>query len=119
LAKIFEDEAFAAVSGVALSSPITGILFLPGIIDKAIAPTPPDSVVYQKRDGSVSVGIKVDFDLWERSSELERLGLLTDNIRCSLDKIKSRYLYDEDREILHGIVDKVQALLAYRLRESS
>ena len=69
-----------------------------------------------KRDNSVSVGIGIDFKLWERSSELERLGLLTDNIRCSLDKIQSRYLVDEDRERLHLIVDKVQDLLASRLR---
>ena len=34
----------------------------------------------------------MDFALWERYSELERLGLLADNIRRSLDKIQSRYL---------------------------
>jgi hypothetical protein len=64
----------------------------------------------------VSVGIKIDFALWERSSEFERLGLLADNIRRSLDKIQSRYLVEEDREKLRLIVDKVQALVVSRLQ---
>jgi hypothetical protein len=114
--RMFEDEVFASFKDIAFSSTITGILILPGIIDSSIAPTPPDYVGYQKKDNSVSVGIKIDFASWERSSELERLGLLADKIQCSLDKIQSRYLVDEDREELHLIVDKVQALLASRLR---
>jgi hypothetical protein len=113
---MFEDEVFASFKDIAFSSTITGILILPGIIDSSIAPPPPDYVGYEKKDNSVTVGIKIDFPLWERSSELERLGLLADNIRCSLDKIQSRYLTDEDRKKLHLIVDKVQALLALRLR---
>jgi hypothetical protein len=92
------------------------MVILPIIIDDAVAPPPPDSTRFFEKDNSVSVGIKIDFALWERSSELERLGLLADNIRCSLDKIKSRYLLDGDREKLHQIVDKVQAQLASRLQ---
>ncbi len=64
----------------------------------------------------MTVGIKIDFGLWDRSSELERLGLLADNIRCSLDKIKSRYLVDADREKLHQIIDRVQARLASQIQ---
>jgi len=85
-------------------------------MDDSIAPPPADYVGYKKGDNSVSVGLNIDFVAWERSSELERLGLLADNIRCSLDKIKRRYLVDEDREKLRLIVDKVQAQLASRLR---
>jgi hypothetical protein len=76
----------------------------------------PDTTHYSNKDNSVSVGIKIDFALWERSSEFERLGLLADNIRRSLDKIQSRYLVEEDREKLRLIVDKVQALLVSRLQ---
>jgi len=61
------------------------------------------------------VGIGIDFTLWQRSSELEKLALLADNIRSSLSNIQRRYLVDEDRERLHLAVDKVQALLASRL----
>jgi hypothetical protein len=112
---MFEDEVFASFKNIHFSSTITGILILPGIIDGSVAPPPPDYIGYQKKDNSVSVGIKIDFALWERSSELERLGLLADNIRCSLDKIQSRYLADEDREKLRLIVNKVQAQLASRI----
>lgn len=81
-------------------------------MDDSIAPIPSDHIRHDKRDNSVSVGIKIDFVLWERSSEFERLGLLADNIRCSLDKIESRYLVDDDREKLHLMVNRVQVQLA-------
>ena len=97
-------------------SPISGIAIFPKIVNPAIAAPPPDSVRYTKRDNSISVGINIDFSLWQRSSELERLGLLADNIQCSLDKIKSRYLVDADRETLHQIVDKVRNKLASQLQ---
>jgi hypothetical protein len=116
LARMFEDEVFASFNGITFSSPITGILLLPGIIDNSIAPSPPDYLGHQKRDNSVSVGIAINFTLWERSSELERLGLLADNIRSSLDKIQSLHLVDEDREMLRIIVDRVEELLSSRLR---
>jgi hypothetical protein len=117
LSRMFEDEVFASFKDITFSSAITGILILPGIIDSSIASPPPDYIGYQKKDNSVSVGINIDFALWERSSELERLGLLADNIRCSLDKIQGRHLTDEDRAKLRFIVDKVQARLASRLQE--
>ena len=114
LAMAFEENVFASLENVEFSSPITGMAILPVIVDDTIAPPPPDSSHFFKKDNSVSVGIKIDFALWERSSELERLGLLADNIRRSLDKIQSCYLVDEDREQLRLIVDKVQALLVSR-----
>jgi hypothetical protein len=116
LSRAFEDEVFSSFENVEFSSPITGLVILPIIIDDAIAPSPPDSTHFFEKDNSVSVGINIDFALWERSSELERLGLLADNIRCSLDKIQNRYLVHEDREKLHLIVDKVQTELASRLQ---
>ncbi len=112
----FEAEVFSSFSGVTFSSPISGILILPKIIDSSIASPTPDYVGYRKADNSMTVGIKIDFGLWDRSSELEQLGLLADNIRCSLDKIKSRYLVDADREKLHQIIDTVQARLASQLQ---
>jgi hypothetical protein len=110
----FEDKVFSFFKDITFVSPISGILILPTIIDSSIAVPPPDYVGYKKRDNSVSVGINMDFLLWERSSESQRLGLLADNIRCSLDKIKGRYLVDADREKLRLIVDMVQAQLASR-----
>jgi hypothetical protein len=83
---MFEDEVFSSFEGCTFSSPISGILILPTIIDGSIALPPPDYVGYKKGDNSVSVSIRIDFALWESSTELERLGLLADNIRCSLDR---------------------------------
>jgi hypothetical protein len=115
LAKSFEDEMRSSLANAKFESPISGILVLPVIIDSSVALPPDDYVGYQKRDNSVSVGIGIEFTLWQRSTELERLVLLADNIRNSLNEIQRRYLVDEDREKLHLVVDQVQALLASRL----
>jgi hypothetical protein len=115
LSNLFENEVFSALKDVTLASPISGILILPIIIDSSIAVPPRDRFVYQKRDNSVSVGINIEFSLWERSSVRERLDLLAENIRSSLSKIDSRYLLDEDRQKLLNIVDKMHANLAARL----
>ena len=116
LAKLIEDEMRSSLVNLKFLSPISAILVLPGIIDGSIAIPPDNYVGYQKSDNSVSVGTKIDFALWQRSSELERLGLLADNIRYSLGKIQGRYLIDEDRERLHVILNNVQSLLTSRLR---
>jgi len=116
LAKMFEDEMLSSSVKMNFLSPISGILILPTIIDKSIAVPPDDYTGYQKADNSISVGINIDFVLWQRSSELERLELLANNIRCSLGKVQGRYLLAEDRERLRLVVDEVQALLASRLR---
>ena len=115
LAKMFEDEMLSSSVNMKFLSPISGILILPIIIDRSVAVPPDDYTGYQKLDNSVSVGINIDFELWQHSSELERLELLANNIRCSLGRVQSRYLVDEDRERLRLIVDTVQALLASRL----
>ena len=105
---LIEEESFL--------SPISGILILPQIMDQSIVPLSADYVGYQKADNSVSVGINIDFFSWERSTESERLALLAVNIRCSLHRIKSRYLVDADREKLHQIIDTAQAQVALRLQ---
>lgn len=110
----FEEEIFSSFEGVTFSSPISGILIIPPIIDSSIAAPPPDYVGYQKADNSVTVGLNIDFALWERSSEVERLGLLADNIRRSLDKIECSYLNEADREKLHQIINTAQAQLMSR-----
>jgi hypothetical protein len=116
LSNQFEDKVSFFFKDITFVSPISAVLILPTIIDSSIAVPPPDYVGYKKRDNSVSVGINIDFLLWERSSEPEHLCLLADNIRCSLDKIKGRYLVDADREKLRLIVDMVQAQLASRFQ---
>lgn len=115
--RAFEDAVFASFKDISFSSSVTGILILPVIIDSSIASPPPDSVGYKKADNSVSVGVNIDFALWERSSELGRLDLLADNIRSSLDKVEKRYLADADRDRLNQIIDKVQSQMASRLRK--
>ncbi|MFA5120973.1 hypothetical protein [Zavarzinia sp.] len=112
LSWIFEEKIKFIIDNAEFSSPISGILILPTIIDRNIVPPPPDYVGYKKSDNSVSVGLNIDFSLWQRSSELERLALLADNIRDSLRMIKNRYLLEVDRKKLYKVVDEAQAELA-------
>jgi hypothetical protein len=112
---IFETEMRSSLLNERFSSPIWGVLVLPIIMDRTIVPPPKDYVGYQRRDNSVSVSVNIDFDLWQRSAEVEALGLLSENIRCSLNRIEPRYLLDEDRGKLLITVNSVQARLASRL----
>src|ERR1700744_2490964 len=92
LSWMLEGGILSLFQGASFSSPISGILIIPPIIDKMVAPPPPDYIGYKKKDNSVSVGMNIDFRLWQCSSELQRLGLLVENIHSSLNMIQSRYL---------------------------
>jgi hypothetical protein len=111
LGRDLEAEVSRSLSEVHFTSPISGILTMPCIIDSSIVPLFPDYVGYKKKDNSVSVGLNLDFNLWERSAEVERLALLAANVRSSVDKVKSRYLVDADRVQLHHAIDLAEARL--------
>jgi hypothetical protein len=117
IAICLEDEISLSLGELSLVSPISGILIMPALMDEAIAPIPPDYVGYQSSDNSVTVGTKIDFALWERSSVLERLAIMTNNVLDSIDKIPGKYLLDQDREKLRVVVDEVQSRLVLRFTE--
>jgi hypothetical protein len=112
-----EDEISLLIGELTVVSPISGILIMPILMDEAIATPPSDYVGYKSRDNSVTVSIKIDFALWERSSVLERLSIMTVHVLNSLDKIPGQYLLDQDRQKLRLVVDKVQSRLALRFTE--
>ena len=115
LAPSFEEETCAAIRKQEFSSPIAGIAIFPTIFDTAVAPRPRDYVKYKKGENSVFVGLHIDFVSWTSASEQERLGLLADNIRNSIERIPGKYLSNSDRMMLLDITSQVHKRLVDRL----
>ena|SRR6478672_8731411 len=115
LARWFEDEIFAAVKDLFFESPITGIAIFPTIFDSAIASAPKDYLTYKRKEKSVFVGLNIDFSSWASGSREEKLGLLANNIRQSIERVPDKYLSSSDRKKLLDIASQAHKRLVNRL----
>jgi hypothetical protein len=115
LARWFEDEIFSAIRELSFESPITGIAIFPTIFDSAIASAPKDYLTYKKKEGSVFVGLNIDFSSWTSGPREEKLSLLANNIRRSIERVPDKYLSGSDRKKLLDIVSQVHRRLVDRL----
>jgi hypothetical protein len=115
LACWFENEIFSAINGFAFESPITGIAIFPRIFDSAIAPAPKDYLTYKRKEKSVFVGLNIDFSSWASGSGEEKLSLLANNIRQSVERIPHKYLSSSDRKKLLDIANEAHKRLVNRL----
>jgi len=115
LSSLFEDEMLAEIKETQFESPISAILVSPIIINPAIALPPPDGVTYKRGEKSIFSCINLEFEIWHRASKVEKLTLLSENVRKSINAIARRYLLEEDCTKLHRIVDRVQKRLVARL----
>lgn len=115
LARWFEDEMFSAIKDLAFKSRITGIAIFPTIFDSVIASPPNDYLTYKKKEKSVFVGLNIDFSSWTFGSREEKLGLLANNIRQSIERVPEKYLSNSDRKKLLDILSQVHKRLVDRL----
>jgi len=115
LARWFEDEMFSAIKDISFESPITGVAIFPTVFDSAIAPAPDDYMTYKRKEKSVFVGLNIDFLSWASGSREERLSLLANNIRQSLERVPDKYLSRSDRKKLLDIMNQAHRLLISRL----
>ena len=115
LATWFENEIFSAIEDLSFESPITGIAIFPTIFDDAIAPAPNDYVTYKKKEKSVFVGLNIDFLSWASGSSEEKLSMLANNIRQSIERVPDKYLSSSDRKNLLDVVSRVRKRLVNRL----
>jgi hypothetical protein len=115
LAAWFEEEVFSDIKNIDFQSPIAGIAIFPTIFDNAIAPTPKDYVKYKRSEKSVFVAVNINFSLWAAASQNERLNLLADNIRQSIERIPEKYLSSLDRDRLLNLVGQTHQRLLSRL----
>ena len=115
LASWLENEIFSAINIVAFESPIIGIAIFPTIFDSAIASAPKDYLTYKKKERSVFVGLNISFSSWTSGSREEKLSLLANNIKQSIERIADKYVSSSDRKKLLDIVSQVRRLLVDRL----
>jgi hypothetical protein len=115
LARWFEDEIFSAIRDLPFESPITGIAIFPTIFDSAIASAPKDYLTYKKKERSVFVGLNINFSSWTSGTREEKLSLLANNIRQSIERVPDRYLSSSDRKKLLDIASQVHKRLVNRL----
>jgi hypothetical protein len=111
LASWFEDEIFSAINGLVFESRIEGIAIFPTIFDRNIANPPADYIKYKQAEKSVFVGVCIDFSLWATASGQERLRLLYENIKTSIERIPPTYLSNSDREKLISITNQAHVRL--------
>jgi hypothetical protein len=115
LAHWFEDEIFAAIKELSFESSITGIAIFPTIFDSAIASAPNDYLTYKRKEKSVFVGLNIDFSSWASGSREEKLSLLANNIRQSIERVPDKYLSNSDRKKLLDIASQAHKRLVNRL----
>jgi hypothetical protein len=100
LATCFENEIYSVVKDLTFESKIWGVVIFPTIFDRDIGPAPKEYVRYRKSEGSVFVGLNIEFSTWSSASRYKKLELLFENIRRSIEKISDAYLLNRDRERL-------------------
>ena len=112
LAMWFEDEILEMIYDTKFKSKITGIIVFPKIFDADIAPPPSDHLTYKRGEKSVFVGLNIEFRNWHSASREQKLNILADNIRNSIQKIPNTYLADVDRDKLIVALDHAHKRLA-------
>lgn len=115
LASWCEDAIFEAVSGMSFESPITGIVISPKIFDENVAEPPEDSLTHKKNERSVFVSLGIDFVTWDRASRKDRIHLLVENIKRSVERIPDVYLQQSDSKKLLLAIDGAYGHLERRL----
>jgi|RhiMethySRZTD1v2_1073278.scaffolds.fasta_scaffold733652_3 hypothetical protein len=90
----FQSEIVRMLEGVRLSSPVTGIILLPTILNPEIA-SMPDNVT-NRRDGGVWVALGLSHAEWVNAAALDRIDMFAKNISNSLMRVSEKRLVASD-----------------------
>lgn len=110
ISKQFETEIVRMLASVEITSPLTGIVLFPTILNPNTA-LMADNVTYKKGDGSVFVALGTLHVKWVKASPAERIDLIADNICISLTMIKDTRLLPGDRAKLLGFTEMARQTL--------
>jgi len=110
ISKEFEAEIVRMLASVEMTSPLTGIVLFPTILNPNIA-SMSDKVTHKRSDGSVFVALGISHGKWTVASPTERIDLLADNICASLRNIKDTRLLPGDRAKLLGFAEQARQVL--------
>lgn len=103
LTKALEAEILQMSAKIA--STLSSIILFPTILDPNVASLK-DSVTYKNGERSVFVAVSIPYGRWKNASERDRIDLLADNVRDSIEKIPNRYIQISDKTALLHIVEK-------------
>jgi hypothetical protein len=110
LSKKFQREILRLLLSVELTSSLKGIVLFPTILNPDIASLS-DSVTYKRKEGSVFVALEISHAQWINASLGERIDLLANNIRMSVEKITGKHLVPADRAKLLDVIDRATLTL--------
>lgn len=106
----FQIEMVERLRHKEFGSSLTGLILFPTILNPSIAIS--DDYVSNKRDGSVHVGVNIDYASWITASFDEKTALFRDCLMQSIGRIAKSRLRQADRDALLSVVE--QAYLAAR-----
>jgi hypothetical protein len=111
----FEEEISKAIKEAGLEFSISSVVISPHIVDPTTSSRPSDGVVFKRSENAVFVAASIDHHTWLLSSDSTKLMSMHENIRHSVLKLPQKYVDDNVREALLGIIDNVYARLRSRL----
>lgn len=103
----FMDETFRRIQLMSFESPLSGIVFLPRVLDPEMIRSK-DFVSYKRSDKSVHVGVNIPFDEWTKGSASERVDMFADNLVESIRRISHKHLFPNDRQKLLAVLQEVR-----------
>jgi hypothetical protein len=117
LATWFENEIYSIIKDLTLESKIWGIVIFPTIFNTEFGPAPKEYVKYRKNEGSIFVALNIDYSTWTSTSRRQKLELLFENIRRSIEKISDTHLSGKDRDHLVKIATQAYERLIARVTQ--
>jgi len=106
IALSFRDQISAIIQNFDFASPISGMVFIPRIMDPEIAKSP-DKLRYDKTQKLFSVGLNTPFSDWVESEKWAQIQLFAENLKESLRRVPDKHLFPDDRLKLMSVIDQV------------
>ena len=118
LSNAFQTELRPMMDSIQMSSPLTGVVVFPTILNPSIGGSIEDSVK-NKRDSSVWIALNIPHARWMEASPLEKVDLFAQNISNSFNKIAKTRLGTADRVKLLGLVETARENVRKNYQNSS
>jgi len=112
---LFEDELIGLTAGHVFGSPVRRVVVTPAIIDPTVAVPPKDYSKFNRKEGSVFVGNKIDYKIWESSSQDRKLEIFAESIKSSILTISPKYITPADCVTLTQAIERILHIAKARL----
>lgn len=104
LSYAFQTELRPMMDSIQMSSPLTGVVVFPTILNPEIGGFMED-FVKNKKDGSVFIALNISHARWTKASPLEKVDLFAENISNAIGRVAKARLGAADRTTLLDMVE--------------